>query len=433
MASVSRDANGTKRVLFTDGDGQRRSVRLGAVSVKVAETCRLRMESLLACRTTGTPWDSELAAWVRDLPDRMYGRLARVGLVEPRAKTATPTLARLVEDYFATLNVKPGTRTVYEQTRAALETHFGAERRLSDIGALDADRWRAAMVEAGYAPATISKRVKTARAIFARGVRWRMLTENPLADLKAGKQTNPARKVFVSRDAIAKVMDTAPDAEWRLLIALSRFAGLRVPSEALALTWSDVDWERSRLRIRCSKTEHHEGAGERVVPLFPEVRPHLQAVFDAAPEGSTFVISRYRNGSNPNPQLRRLIRRAGLTPWPRTWHNMRASRATELAAVFPGHVAAAWLGHAESVADEHYRMVRDEDYTRAVEGPDGAESGAQGAQNAAQRPAAPDCTGSQRGPETLAEAAVLRADAEACGALQGCPMTPTGFEPVLPP
>ncbi|HUT09601.1 MAG TPA: hypothetical protein VMY42_03825 [Thermoguttaceae bacterium] len=44
--------------------------------------------------------------------------------------------------------------------------------------------------------------------------------------------------------------------------------------------------------------------------------------------------------------MERLIRRAGLTPWPRLLHNLRASRETELAAEFPLHVVIRWLGNA---------------------------------------------------------------------------------------
>ena len=431
MASVARDRNGTKRVLFVDGDGSRRTIRLGDVPVKAAESFRLRVETLLACRTTGTPIDGDTARWLADLPDTMHDRLARVGLVEPRERAAAVTLGRLLDEYFGTLNVKPGTRTTYAQTRTALEEYFGPDRTLDSIVPLDADRWRASMVEAGLAPATISKRIKTARAIFARGVRWRMLSENPLAGVTAGRQSNPSRKVFVPRDAIAKVIDAAPDGEWRLLIALARFGGLRVPSEALALRWADVDWERSRLRVRSSKTEHHDGAGERIIPLFPELAEHLLAAFADAPEGAEYVVRRYRERCNLNPQLRRIIRRAGLTPWPRTWHNLRASRATELAAAFPGHVAAAWLGHAERVADEHYRMVRDEDYTRAVE-QSGAECGALGAQNAAQHAPASNRTDPHESPETLVGSGVTRADAACCEHLLDGPMTPRGFEPRFP-
>ena len=53
--------------------------------------------------------------------------------------------------------------------------------------------------------------------------------------------------------------------------------------------------------------------------------------------------------------LEKAILKAGLQPWPRLWQNFRATRATELADKYPSHVAAAWLGHTERIADGHYR------------------------------------------------------------------------------
>lgn len=217
-----------------------------------------------------------------------------------------------------------------------------------------------------YAPATISRTVLYARQVFRWAMRRRIAKANPFGELKAGPQTNTARAVLVSRESIAKVIDAATDAEWRLLIALSRFGGLRVPSEALALPWSDVDWEHNRLTVRSPKAEHHEGKGERIIPLFPEIREHLQAVFDAAPVGSVNVIGRYREGANLNPQFRRIIKRAGLVPWAKTWHNLRASRQTELAATFPIHTVCAWIGNTKAVAAGHYLQVTDADWARAV-------------------------------------------------------------------
>jgi integrase len=72
-----------------------------------------------------------------------------------------------------------------------------------------------------------------------------------------------------------------------LLIALSRFGGLRCPSEHLALRWQDVDWEHKRFRVDSTKT------GERWIPIFPELRPYLEECFERAEEGAVHVITRY--------------------------------------------------------------------------------------------------------------------------------------------
>lgn len=80
------------------------------------------------------------------------------------------------------------------------------------------------------------------------------------------------------------------------------------------------------------------------------------------------MITRYREGANLNPHFRRIIKRAGLTPWDRTWHNLRASRQTELAATFPLHTVCAWIGNTKAIAAGHYLQVTDADWTRATGG-----------------------------------------------------------------
>jgi len=398
MATIANDPNGRKRVLFSL-DGDRKAIRLGKASDEDAATVVFFIERLVAAHDNGRPIDSASADWLDCLPDQRHDRIARTGLV-PGRRRFDDTLGDLLDAFFDAVDVKPGTLTTYRQTETSLEGFFGRDKRLAEITLIDGERWRASMREAKLAGATISKRVKTARQILRAGVKWGWLTANPFDDLKAGQQHNRSRAFFVSREAIAKVIDEAPSAEWRLLIALSRYGGLRVPSEAAALEWRDIDWAKGRITIRSSKTEAEADGGERVIPLFPEIKDHLLQVFEAAPEGASKVIPFLRPGYNPHTQLLRLIRRAGLAPWPRAWHNMRASRQTELASEYPLHTVCAWIGNSVAVADRHYLTIGAGDWARATgdaEAPEpadaqadddgaegGAKCGAQGAQNAAQ-------------------------------------------------
>ncbi|MCH7792472.1 MAG: hypothetical protein IID31_09365, partial [Planctomycetes bacterium] len=197
MASISNDGNGSKRLQFFDGKN-RKTVRLGKMSKRNAESVRAKIEAILAGNLTGS-LDPETARWVAQIEDGLHAKLARVGLVTPRERVLA-TLGQLMDEFFANLDVKAGTVTTYEQTRARLEDHFCRECLLSDISALDADRWRASMQDDGLASATISKRVKTARQMFRRGVRWGMAELNPFDGVKAGAQTNRSRMRFVTQD-----------------------------------------------------------------------------------------------------------------------------------------------------------------------------------------------------------------------------------------
>ncbi len=45
MASIVKDPNGRKRLLFVDQDGSRKTIRLGKCSQKQAETFKVKVEA----------------------------------------------------------------------------------------------------------------------------------------------------------------------------------------------------------------------------------------------------------------------------------------------------------------------------------------------------------------------------------------------------
>jgi integrase len=143
--------------------------------------------------------------------------------------------------------------------------------------------------------------------------------------------------------------------EWRTIIAQARYGGLRVPSELLALTWNDVDLTGGKITIRASKTDHESG-GVRICPIFPELRPHLEEAYDAAGEKVEHVVARYPDCyANLRTQLLRILARASVKPWPKLFHDLRASRQTELLDRFPIKAVCEWLGNSQPVAPRALR------------------------------------------------------------------------------
>ncbi len=78
----------------------------------------------------------------------------------------------------------------------------------------------------------------------------------------------------------------------------------------------------------------------------------------------------------------KLVKRAGLKPWPRLFHNLRSSRETELLETFPVHVVAQWMGHDPKVSLKHYAQTTEDHFDRAA---GGAKCGAPAAQDPAQQ------------------------------------------------
>jgi hypothetical protein len=138
-----------------------------------------------------------------------------------------------------------------------------------------------------------------------------------------------------------------------------------------------VNWEDGRIVVQSPKTEHHPGKATRTIPLFPELRPVLAKAFELAPDGAVYVVDeRMRasaqgkagwRGCNLRTPFERIIKHAGLTVWPRLFHNLRSSRQTELAERFPSHVVCDWLGNSEDIARKHYYPTTDDHFTRAVD------------------------------------------------------------------
>ncbi|MCA9188301.1 MAG: site-specific integrase, partial [Planctomycetales bacterium] len=194
-----------------------------------------------------------------------------------------------------------------------------------------------------------------------------LIASNPFAGMESSTRGNRERDFFVTHEMATKVLDACPDREWRLLFAFSRYGGLRCPSEHLGVKVDDVDWERGRLRVTSPKTEHHDGKAYRWIPIFPELKPFLQECWEAAEPGQEYLITRYRSSNaNLRTQLTKIIKRAGLEPWPKLFQNLRSTRQTELEESHPSHVVCAWIGNSRDVAKKHYLQVTDEHFERAA-------------------------------------------------------------------
>jgi integrase len=420
MASISTAANGLKTVQFVGADRRRRTVRLGKVPVKTAEEVCRRIQYLASAIAMDVATDPDTALWVSKISDKLHGRLAAVGLVGPRLRV-TNTLKAFLDGYIAgRTDIKPRTKINLEACAARLIEYFTLGKSLANIKPGDADDF-CAWLRTRYAQATAARTIKRAKQFFTAALRKGIVASNPFADCKAGHQHNKARAFFVSQDAAAKVLEACPDGQWRLMFALARYGGLRCPSEILNLERADINWAHDKMHIRSSKQEHLESGGERWVPIFPELRPYLEEVFELAPEGSIYVITRYRDDSaNLRTGLNRIIKRAGLEPWERPWHNLRASRQTELAKGFPLHVVCYWLGNKAAVAEAHYLQVTDADFERA------AKSGARALQNQRQQAPAEDGIGSHKKQKTPGKPGLLPLAANCCESMQNGPVPPSG-------
>ncbi|MFC1765855.1 tyrosine-type recombinase/integrase [Planctomycetota bacterium] len=362
MASVSKDKRGNRKVQYVDQD-KRRTIYLGKeYNDRKANSFKVKLEGLLASRVTGP--DEELLRWVDSLPDKIHTKLAKLDLVKART---SHTVESYVDKYIKARKVKPTTVSTWKQTKRVLIDFFGEGRDLRSITPGMATRFREYLDELGLAEATSRKRVSIAKQMFKKAMSEGFIRENPFSHLVCAAVANSDRFFFMDADLTAQVMDAMPHAQWRVIFALARYGGIRVPSELLPLKGTDINWHAGMVLITSPKTEHHPGGDTRLIPLFPELRAVLLEAFDQAKAGAEYVIAdRKANTSNLRTQFTRLLNNAGIPVWPKLFQNLRSSRETELVEEYPIHVVCAWLGNSPAIASKHYLQTHKDYFRKAA-------------------------------------------------------------------
>lgn len=292
--------------------------------------------------------------------------------------TATETKQTLSQylDYWLEQRVKPHrepkTYRTYEQiVRLYLKPH---------LGHLSMARLRAPQIQAGVnklsagAPDTPSlspKTVRDARGVLrsALNTAWRegTIRENPALKVETPR-VEQGEAIYLSTEEAAKLINTSKQHYLGPMIEVAIMTGLRV-GEATGLTWADVDFEDSLLRIR-QQLQQVEGrlvlkslksrSSRRTLSL-PEdgmasLREHRSRQMlskAAAPDSWNTLNLVFTNakgeplgGPNVDDSLKGLCRQAQIKEV--SFHKLRHTAATHLAASgIPLAVVKEVMGHSQ--------------------------------------------------------------------------------------
>jgi integrase len=333
----------------------------------------------------------QTALWLVDVGDTLNRKLVKAGLidpvqdVEPEPEPEQKTLAQFLDEHVEhgrTSKGKPAapsTLVKWRPTVAYLKEQFSG-KLLRDITAEDAHQFRVWLDKRRIKQKTAGRKGKpmtenakrrhiaTCKMFFNAAKRRGLVESNPFEAQVSGTQPNRKRDYFVTPDQAAKLLNAAPDAQWRLLIALWRLAGLR-KMEVFKLTWGDVLRDEGKLRVHSSKTAHLDGYDVRYVPI-RDVREYLEDAFQLAlPSGKRSIppdapiITRFSSSnSNLDKPFRLIVEAAGLVPWPKLFQNLRASCETQwLKDGERADLVANWIGHSVTVQRKNYVQHTDED------------------------------------------------------------------------
>jgi len=351
----------------------RPKIALGRISRKEANTVRTNIENLIASKKTGAVIPSTTQKWLSGIPDSLRNRLEKLELADPRIGKECYTVKQWTGDY---ISMRENDKTTKADTIRKLEnvarrlSAFFKTEKLDEISVYDAKMFKGYLVgTVGLSENTARKHISISRQFFNAAIDKRLITENPFRGQSVTIRPNENRFFFITPEMAQKTLEACPDAQWRLIFGLARYGGLRCPSEVLRLKWDDIDFADDRFTVHASKTEHHANGGVRTVPMFPELKPLFQDVFDEAKAGDVYCITRYRDKAvNLRTQMNKIIKRAGLEVWPKTFQNLRSSRETELFKLTSGNIKAVceWIGNSPEVAMMHYAQITEADMKEAA-------------------------------------------------------------------
>lgn len=383
MASLSEDPGKrgtTYRIGFLNADRQRKTLRIGAMPKKKAETIRSHVDQLEACLFDGSAPPPKTAAWLAEVGDVLRKRMEKCGLVAPAAESWSPTLAELIAAFKRRprwAELKGASQRNSDKAYRKMVDNFGESTLISSITDAAAEDFRTRLSQSkeqggyGLARSTSNRLCGIAWTLFRYAIRDRLIDRNPFDEVQRSMAGAVGDNRLISDADSRKVLAELPDTQWKLLFALARWGGLRMPSEPRLLTWDDVDRAHERFLVHSPKTAHHEGKATRWVPIFPELAKLFQDRYDEAEPGDVLVIPMMANlgDSTFACHLERAIKRAGLDRWPRLWHSLRSTRQTELEQLFPTYVVCQWMGNSESIARKHYLKVSDDHFSKAAQIP----------------------------------------------------------------
>ena len=365
MASVVSLPDGKKRVQFVSPGGARKTVHLGKAEKKYAEGVRVRVDAILGAQLRSEPLDRETSEWLGAIDDRLHKKLAAVGLTKGRHCRTLGEWMEMFMDSRASL--KPESRRKLEQTRVKLESFFGKDRLLQQISAEDTSRWRAGLAKQGLSEAAVKTHTGNAKTMFGELVHREVLLRSPFARLKGGV-TPTKNNRYITPEEIEAVIAIAPDAEWRLLLGLARYAGLRTPSETSLLTWDDIDREAGLMRVWSPKTERHPGHEQRTVPIVPRLMELLETRRVECPGAGDQLVTMTSAGGRRR-KIVAMVEAAGVEPWDDTWQCLR--RSCEVQWMNEGiapYLVARWLGHSLTVSARHYTLAMPDEVLSRVTG-----------------------------------------------------------------
>lgn len=264
------------------------------------------------------------------------------GQVNAGANITVQALGERVIESKRTKGVEPTTLRGYENDLKRIISTLG-NPQARKISPLDVEKWLDDLVDL-YSVKTVKNTVSLLSQIYKYGIKWRLLTANPLDHVELPTGSGEERRILEKHE-LSEFVNTLREYErldYLVAYELALFCGLR-RSEILALTYDDID-ER-RYEVHVTKSRHRIGEADNIQKPKTKKSRRIVAVPDFLMDDIRALKKAHLNGAltrndylikdtlgeplKPNrltDELRRFTKTHGLPPV--TTHGLRHTHAS---------------------------------------------------------------------------------------------------------
>jgi len=198
MSAIIKRSNGSFEIRYSDADGKRRSLYVGKIPKRDAESIGSKVDHIVGRQVTGGSPDHPVNEWLSTLPERLYTKLAKQALAPPREPhpdaaievAVAPTIEHWTDRYLKNHAGKPATLMQLEITARSLCKFLGNETRIDAVTAGDAEDYRKFLTnegnqrskeKTGLATNTVRRMIGRSKQFFNAAIKHELITRNPFA------------------------------------------------------------------------------------------------------------------------------------------------------------------------------------------------------------------------------------------------------------
>jgi integrase len=282
-----------------------------------------------------------------------------------RAKL-TPLLSSFMEQLFEHIrsNMTPGTLRIYGYAfKHFLE--YNDDLRLDKYTPYHFDRYKICRLKL-ISPVAVNIDLRALKAGFGIAKRWQLIQANPFEGLVL-VQVPERDPIFYSQNDFQRLLSAIQEDWLRNIVIFSALIGMR-QGEILSLRWSQVDLERSWVRIESSKVFRTKSGKKRTIPLSRAANALLVSLKAGEREDFVFTLNGQQLKSRWVGAKLRYYLRANNFPRGLNFHSLRHSFASWLAMDGVSiYQISKLLGHSDvSVTQDFYAHLQPDSLREAV-------------------------------------------------------------------